>query len=256
MSKRGRVLRDPSLNGPGLLVVDGQQLSFSLEGTWRSLTLPKPGLDVDVELNQDGTVASLVAVPESQLAREQAEKTLRAAREKCSTLATSAVTKFGAPTLVTTGLLVLSWFYLNSVTYEAGFIGRLDFTFWRILAFLNSPNGLESFVVMRDGNGAGLYGLLAWLALSGPFAGAFWQDKRAELGGLLPLAFIVLVAVMARASFFSKTSVMPPEIVEAAEAEIKKGISLGIGAYLSSLAAFYLGFISVKKFFAARTRGS
>ena len=256
MSKRGRVLRDPSPNGPGLLVVEGQQYSFSLDGTWRSLMLPKPGLDVDVEFNQDGAVASLVEVPESQLAREHADRTLSVAQEKGAALVTLMVAKFGRATLIATGVLVLGWFFLNALTYDAGIVGKLDFTFWRVLGLVNSANSLESLVTMRDGGSAGVYGLLAWLALAGPFVGAVWKDKRAILGGLLPLGFMVLIAALARSSLLSSTRGMPSELVDAADAEIRNGISLGVGAYISFLAALYLGFMSVKTFLTARNEGS
>ncbi|KAA6465215.1 hypothetical protein DYQ86_04525 [Acidobacteria bacterium AB60] len=251
MNKRGRVLRDPSPSGPGLVIVEGQQFSFSLDGAWRSLTLPKPGLDVEVELSPDGTVSSLVAIPETQLAREQAERTLNAARESASALAASAVAKFGVSTLAATGALVLGWFFLNALTYDAGLMGKLDFTFWRVLEFLNSSNGLGDALSMRDWGGAGVYGLLAWLALAGPYAGALWADKRAALGGVLPLAFLGLVAAMARARLVSDVGGVPAEVMDAAQVEIQRGVSVGAGAYLSLLAAAYLAFNGVKRFLAA-----
>ena len=255
MSNRGKVLRDPS-NGPGLLIVEGQQHTFSLEGTWKSLTLPKPGLDVDVEFNQDGAVSSVVAVSESQLAKEQAERTLNAAKEKGSALAASAVAKFGMPTLAATGVLVLGWFFLNALSYDAGFVGKLNFTFWRVLGFLNSPGGLEGLAGLRDGGSAGIYGLLALFALAGPFVSAFWKDKRAMLGGALPLAFMILVAILVRSAISSSPHGLPSEIADAAAAELTKGISLGMGAYLSILAGLYLGFTGVKRFLAARAAGN
>lgn len=255
MSKRGRVLRDPS-NGPGLLIVEGQQHTFSLEGTWKSLTMPKPGLDVDVEFNLDGTVNSVLAVSESQLAKEQAERTLNAAKEKGSALAASAVAKFGTPTLAATGVLVLGWFFLNALSYDAGFVGKVNFTFWHVLGFLNSPGGLEGLANVREGGSAGIYGLLALLALAGPFVGGVWKDKRALLGGALPLVFMVMVAILVRSAITSTTRGMPSEIAEAATAELTKGISFGMGAWLSMLAAAYLGFTSVKKFLAARATGN
>jgi hypothetical protein len=255
MSKRGKVLRDPS-NGPGLLIVDGQQHPFFLEGTWKSLTLPKPGLDVDVEFNPEGSVSSVTAVAESQLAKEQAERTLNAAKEKGSALAATAVAKFGTPTLAASGVLVLGWFFLNALTYDAGFVGRLNFTFWRVLGFLNSPGGLEGLANVRDGGSAGIYGLLALAALAGPFVSAFWKDKRAMLGAVLPLVFMILVAILVRSAITSTTRGMPSEIADAARAELTSGISLGLGAYLSVLAALYLGFNGVKKFLAARAAGN
>lgn len=252
MSQRGRVLRDPSPSDPGLVIVAGRQFSFSLEGTWKSLTLPKPGLDVEVEVNADGTVSSLVAVPESQLAKEQAERTLNAAREGLSALAASAAARFGTPTLIATCALFVGWFFLSALTYDAGMIGKLDFTLWRFLGLLNSSNGFQSLLSMREGADAGIYGLLAWLALLGPFVGAFWNDKRARLGGLLPLAFMLLVVVVARVSLVSAVSGAPGEVIDAEQAEIRKGVSLGVGAYISMLASLYLAFNGVKRFLAAR----
>ena len=81
MTKRGKILRDTSA-GNGLIVVDGQQYSFTLEGTWKSEVPPTVGTAVDVEFNDAGQVASLRAVPESQLTKEQAQAALTAAKGK------------------------------------------------------------------------------------------------------------------------------------------------------------------------------
>ncbi len=50
MQKRGRILRDP-ISGPGLLMVDGQQYPFSLEGVWKSEVPPASGMVVDVNFD-------------------------------------------------------------------------------------------------------------------------------------------------------------------------------------------------------------
>src|SRR5215467_7244725 len=81
MTKRGTVLRDTS-TGPGLLSVDGNQHQFSLEGGWKSLDPPKPGMHVLVEFATDLTILSVIPIPESQIAREQAEAVMKAAKEK------------------------------------------------------------------------------------------------------------------------------------------------------------------------------
>jgi hypothetical protein len=196
---------------------------------------------VELELGQDGTVCSLAAVPESQLAREHAERALNVAREKGSALAASAVAQIGMPTLVAMGVLVLGWFFLNALTYDAGVIGRLDFTFWQILGFLNSSDGFDRLLSVRDGNNPGIYGLMGWMALAGPFVGAFRDGKRAALGGLLPIAFMLLVAVLAQASLLSPNSGMPAEIADAARDEVRRGISLGACAYISVVSPFSWG---------------
>jgi hypothetical protein len=251
MKKRGKVLRDTS-SGPGLLMAEGQQYSFSLEGVWKSEAPPRPGLVVDVELGNDGTVQSVTAVPESQIAKEQAEQALAAARAKGSALASSAVARFGMPTLVATGLLIIGWFFLSTISINAGFLGKMDFTFWRVLSFINAKNAFEALGTLKDGGSAGFYGLLGVIALVGPFLAYFWKDRRAVLGGLLPLLFMLLVALLVRNAIVSTTAGAPAEMMDAARDEIMKQISIGMGAYVSLLAAVYLAFISVKKFLVAK----
>lgn len=73
MKKRGRVVRYLRA-GPGLLMIEGRQYRFCLEGVWKSDTPPKPGLAVDVTLDHAGQILAITAVSESQLAEEQAER--------------------------------------------------------------------------------------------------------------------------------------------------------------------------------------
>ena len=73
--KRGKILRDPR-TGPGLLMIEGRQYWFSMEGVWKSEVPPKPGLAVDVKLDRAGQILAITAVFESQLANEQAERSV------------------------------------------------------------------------------------------------------------------------------------------------------------------------------------
>jgi hypothetical protein len=75
MRKRGKVLRDPHA-GPGLLMIEGRQYPFLLT-VWKSDAHLKPGLAVDVDFDQVGHIVTVRVVPESQLAKEQAEATGR-----------------------------------------------------------------------------------------------------------------------------------------------------------------------------------
>lgn len=253
MKIRGKILRDAS-TGPGLLMAEGQQYTFALEGVWKSETAPRPGLVVDVELGEDNLVRSITAVPESQIAKEQAEQALAAARAKSGALASSVVARFGLPTLISVGLICLGWFFLSTISVNAGFAGKMDFTFWRVLSFVNSKNALESLSTLQGNGSAGFYGLLALISLAGPFISYFWKDKRAALGGILPLLFMLLVALLVRNALASMTSGAPSEFMDEARAEIMKQISVGAGAYISILSAIYLAFSSVKKFLVARAQ--
>jgi len=55
--------------GPGLLMIEGRQYWFSMEGVWKSEVPPKPGLAVDVKLDRAGQILAITAVSESQLAK-------------------------------------------------------------------------------------------------------------------------------------------------------------------------------------------
>jgi hypothetical protein len=54
---RGTVIKVPDAT-PGLLIVDGRQLPFSLEGRWRSPVAPAANMSVDVELDPTGVVVA------------------------------------------------------------------------------------------------------------------------------------------------------------------------------------------------------
>lgn len=251
MSKRGTILRDANA-GPGLVNVEGQQHQFTLEGVWKSAVPPKPNMAVDVEFGVDGAISSLTAVSESQIAKEQAEVVMAAAREKSKAVATAAVAKFGLPTLVATGLLIVGWFFLNTVSITN--VG--NFSFWQVLGYINAGGTMQSIIQGGGSPSAGLYGLLAIIALAGPFIHYFWKDKRAVLGGLLPLLFMLAMWLMARSEITSvggaDTSAIPAEVLKQMRDQTMAAISLGLGAYLSILVSIYFAAISLKSFLASR----
>ncbi|MFY9561368.1 MAG: hypothetical protein WAQ52_14130 [Terriglobales bacterium] len=250
MTKRGKVLRDPNAR-PGLLMVEGQQHQFALEGVWRSETPPKPGLVVDVELDASGRVQGITVVPDSQLAKEQAEAAMARERHGGGALASSLVAKLGTPNLVAGGVLAVAWFFLTAVSIQVPFPGTLEFTFWQFLGFLNAGNALE-LLGGRGSPSAGLYGFLAIVALAGPFLHHFWKDKRAVLGALLPLVFMVIVGIAVRSTIQSALvgGNEGPYIEAAKQArdEAMKAVSLGLGTYLSMLASLYFAFTAAKHF--------
>jgi len=232
-----------------------------MEAVWKSGVPPTAGMTVDVEFAPDGGLAGITQVTESQIAKEQAEAVMNAAREKGGAAVSGAVAKFGLPLLVATGLLVIGWFLLSAVSVSAMF-GKMSFTFWQVLGFLNADNALEMMMQGRGGPGAGLYGLVAIIALVGPFLRFFWKDARAHLGGLLPLIFMVIVGIMVRSSLHSMMGggVTPDgplvDFQQQAQAEMMKAIKLGMGTYLSALISLYLAAVSAKQFLVAKAVSS
>lgn len=255
MTKRGKILRDPQ-TGPGLLMVEGQQYQFSLDGVWRSETPPRPGMVVDVDFDAKGGIAGLTAIPDAQLAKEQAEKAMAAAKEQGGAILGKLVARFGMPALVAGGLLLISWFFLTAVSIEIG--GKVSFTFWRVLGLLNVSNPAQ----LMDPNSqpsAGFYGFLALLSIAGLFLHYIWKDKLAFLGGLLPLLFMLIVGLIARNSIHN--AIAGPAVDmggfgQQVQNEVMNAVSLGIGTYLSLLASLYFAVIAVKRFLAARITGA
>ena len=254
MAKRGKVLRDP-YSGPGLLMVEGQQYPFMLEGVWQSEIPPKPGLVVDVELDGDGKVQGVTAVPDSQLAKEQAEAAMAVARQKSAVLVSGLVARFGARALIATGLLLLGWFFLSAVSVQVPFLGKLEFSFWEVLGFLNSNNVLAA-MDRRGSPSPGFYGFLAIVAIAGPFIHHFWKDKRALLGGLLPLVFMIVVGLMTRStiqsSFGGNAAGQMGDMGKQFQEEAMKAVSLGFGTYVSILVSLYFAASGAKKFLVSK----
>jgi len=246
MKKRGRILRDPRF-GAGLLMVEGRQYPFAL-GIWKSDALPKPALVVDVEVDDGGTVQSVTAVPDSLLAEEQAQAMRVLAHRKDGASTATVFSKAGGFTLIGAGLLAVAWWFLTAVSIQMPFPGKVDFTFREVLGFLSAGNAPD-LLGQYSGPGAGIYGGIAVLALLGPFVHLVWHDKRAALGGLLPLVFMVVVGIMARSSVGS--SIAANAAIEPAKqvrGEAMKAVSLGPGSYLSLAICLYFAFASVKRF--------
>jgi len=237
MTKRGKVLRDTT-SGPGLLIIEGQQYRFSLQDVWKSAAAPKPGLVVDVEMDAQGVVHGITVVPGSQLAREQAEVAPRR----------PLVARIGMPTLATAGVLLAAWFFLTAASIRVPFPGKLEFTFWQLLGFLSTGN-VPGLLDGRSSVGAGLYGLLAIAATTGPFIHSFWKDRRALLGGVLPLLFMVIVGIALRSSI--QTALGGGHANQAGD-ESMKAVSIGVGTYVSMIAGLYFAFMSAKGFLATK----
>jgi len=255
MKKRGKVLRDTSA-GPGLLMVEGQQYPFVLEGVWKSETAPKAGLAVDVDFEANGQISGITAISDAQIAKEQADIALKAAKEKGSQLFGQIVAKVGMPNLIAALVLFISWIWLNAIVVQSPFAGNIEITFWQVLGVLNTSNILEVLGSNMHGS-AGFCGFLALICFAGPFVQYFWKDKRAALGGLLPLAFMLIVGIMAHNAISNAMGPAPAggmfaDMQRQAQDEMSKAISYGTGIYLSALASLYFAGIGLKNYLAAK----
>lgn len=268
MKHRGKILRDTNA-GPGLLSSEGVQHPFTLETHWKSDTPPKVGMVVEVALDGAGGLAAVTPVAEAQLAREQAELAMQAAKAKGGALAAGLTARFGVPTLVAMTALVAGWFFLNTVAIQVSSEFGMGLSLWKILGVLNAPAGLMSGLGSLGGasGGSGIYGFLCVVALLAPLAPQVWKDKRAHLGGALPLVFMLLVALMvyvgisdglkqaqgmAGAFGGAQAARMADSMGNAMLREAMRAISIGAGGYVALAASLYLAARGTIKFLAAK----
>ena len=251
MAKRGRVLREP-YTGPGLVMVEGRQYPLAQE-LWRSEVRARPGLAVNVDFDPNGNLSSITAIPESQMNREQeivppGGLALGTLAQEDANLGIALLVQFSAAML-----LLVSWCSLTAVSIHQPFSGTVEITFWQVLGYLNA-GGLRQVSEMAATPDAGVLGFAAILALAGPLVHFFSADRRAALGGLLPLGFILCIAYVAysnvRGSAYEPAQTPFPR-------EIFSGVSIGFGAYVFVSLAIYMAVLSAKQFMAAReARGS
>jgi hypothetical protein len=137
-----------------------------------------------------------------------------------------------------------------------GFLGNGSITFYDSLKFLNSGG------MALGGGGAGIYGLLVFIALAGMLLHLVWKDRRAAWGMALPLLLMVLVFLIA---YFKASSQMSdaeeamgqfannPEYQQMARdmaAQARKqmwgAVSFGFGLYVALAASLFLAWLAWK----------
>ena len=247
MEKRGRVLRNPR-GGQGLLMIEGKQYPFLMENLWKSREPAQPGLAVNVGFDAQGNLNSITAVPESQI-RSQDEKVRSGFATRRSAFDFDGQTEWMIPIAVS-ALLLISWVFLNAVSIHLPSFGKLDLTVWQILGALNEGK-LPSIPEVADSSDPGLLGFMALLALAGPLLSSCWKDRRALLGGILPLGFMGLVGYLLRAILRSTITALATGGSES-QVFLHSGplhsVSLGFGGYVSVTLAIYFAVLSVKQF--------
>ncbi len=250
MSKRGRVLRDPHM-GPGLLIVEGKQYPFFMESIWRSEVPAKPGLVVSVDFDAQENIVGITAVPQRQLDAEKAASVQSGSRLR-STLLEGLSSKGGSFSHIAgTGLLLISWTFLAAVSIHLPLLGKLELTFWQILGYLNA-GGISQISDVAATPDSGIFGFLAILVLAGPFLPYVWKDRRAWLGGLLPLAFMIFIAFCIDADFHVAFGLQAAGMNVPVPTSISSAITMGLGTYLSAFLAVCFAVLSTRQWVGSR----
>ncbi|HYP86732.1 MAG TPA: hypothetical protein VEQ59_01225 [Polyangiaceae bacterium] len=178
---------------PGLVIVDGAQKSFLLEGTWQAAAAPVVGMTLEVELAPDGSVASIHALDAQKVAIEQG---LRVAALSRSALA-GAVDRVGKWVLGATAALWIAWFFLPAVD-----LGLATFTLWDVLGIDTS----SAFGMLGGTSHHGLFAALGLAAIAAPLAAPFVKSPRAVWLNAAPLAFLLLLLARLGLGVYQATS--------------------------------------------------
>jgi hypothetical protein len=230
-------------------MVEGRQYGFDLEKAWKSSFPPQLGMVVEVELEAAGQVINVVGIPQTQLDKEQ-EVAHEELRKRGLVLKTSLVPTFGKTNLACAGVLLGTWFLLPAIATTTS-VGTLSFTYWDLLEVLNS--GAKSDGAVSGSVGA--YGLMALIALAGPFLHYVWNDRRISLAGFLPLIFSSVTWLATRGSFWNILRGFRgdayQELTEELRGDLMKAGSLKVGFYISILASLYFAADATKRYIAA-----
>jgi len=245
MAKRGRVLREP-FAGPGLVMVEGRQYPLA-EDLWRSEVRARPGLAVNVDFDRSGNLRSITAIPESQMNGEQESVppgglAIGTLAQEDANLGIALLIQFSVAML-----LLVSWCSLTALSIHLPFSGTVEITFWQVLGYLNA-GGLRQISEMTATPDAGAMGFAAILALAGPLIHFFSADRRAALGGVLPLGFISWIAYLVNSSLRGIASEQATPFPRGTFS----GVSIGFGTYVFVSLAIYMAVLSAKQFMAAR----
>jgi len=194
---RGTIIKVPD-STPGLLFVEGQQASFTLEGCWRSPVAPAANMTVDVQFDPGGAIGGIAAVGPQQLARERldrlsgiAQRHGRAAAQIAWLGVGALAIRMGRTALAATAVLWVGWFFLPAISI-ASFGAPQSYTLWQALALdWRSPLTLLS-------GSRGLWAVAGLLAIASPVAVPFFRHARAHLLNAAPLVFLGLTVITLR----------------------------------------------------------
>jgi hypothetical protein len=180
---------------PGLLFVNGQQKSFTLEGVWKSAVAPAANMSVDVDLDSAGNITAITVVDSQQLAKERMSQLGDVAQERGKEAAKLAqqglgalIARMGAMALGSAVLVWIAWFFLPAATVSGGMVGSMSFTFWNLLGIdFNNPASM-----VGGANDHGLLAMLGIVCIAAPFAAPFIKTPWSHYLNAAPLAIVLV----------------------------------------------------------------
>ncbi|MFI5058341.1 MAG: hypothetical protein ACHQLQ_09145 [Candidatus Acidiferrales bacterium] len=239
---RSTIVKVPDAS-PGLLFLNGQQKSFTLEGVWKSPVAPAPNMTVDVDLDGAGSIAAITVVDSQQIAKERLNQLSGVAQERGKEAAKLAqqgigalAARMGAVPLGAAVLLWVSWFFLPAASVEGGGPAPISLTFWNLLGTdFNNPES-----ILRGGNEHGFFAFLGFLCIAAPFAAPFIRAAWSKYLNAAPFAFFLI-------GFISIYLNVNKTFGDMVKAGITSPFSWSWGVFVVGLAALVLAAGALKK---------
>jgi hypothetical protein len=191
---RGTLIKVPDAT-PGLLLLNGRQYAFTLEGVWRSAVAPAPNQSVTVELDGTGALVAITVVDQGQIAKEKLAELSGVAQERGKVVAgqiqtgiSALAARMGAVTLSIAVLIWIVWFFIPAAA--VGGVGEdvASYTFWKLIG----TNFSDQMSMMDGGHARGWLRLIGFAAIVAPFAAPFIRASWSRYLNAAPLAAVLL----------------------------------------------------------------
>jgi len=235
---RGTIIKTPD-SSPGLLVVEGQQKTFTLEGAWKSPVAPMVNMAVDIELDGAGFITGLTAVDSQQAAREKLKQIGGAAQEHGTVAVERArqgigalAARMGKVALAVTVILWIAWFFTPALTIGEGLSNASkSFTFWDLVGLDPNTN------IVTTPASHGLFGLLGLLAIAAPFGSPFMRNPKARYLYAMPLGYLVIAVFVILSDFNTFFGHIYSSLADAMKV---LSFSFGYGTYVLVITSLFL----------------
>jgi hypothetical protein len=192
---RGTIIKVPDAS-PGLLILNGRQMPFTLQGVWKSPQAPAANMTVDVELDSAGAIAAITVVDSKEVAAQklgelsgmlevQGNRLLTALGPAAGSLSA----RMGTVSLCAAVLVWISWFFFRAASVDIGG-GGLSFSFWQLLGIdFRRPE------TIAYGGRHGLFSIVGIAAIAAPFVAPFLRTAWSHYLNAAPVAYFVLAVI-------------------------------------------------------------
>jgi hypothetical protein len=191
---RGTIIKVPDAT-PGLLLLNGRQYAFTLEGVWRSAVAPALNQSVTVELDPNGALLSITVVDQAQIAKEKLAEFSGVAQERGKVVAGQIQTgigalaaRMGAVTLSIAVLIWIVWFLIPAAGVGGGGEDVASYTFWKLIG----TNFADQISMVDGGHARGWLRFIGFAAIVAPFLAPFIRANWSRFLNAAPLAVVLL----------------------------------------------------------------